>query len=172
MKHVLFLSFSVILVVAAAFGYWFMHDSISRGVDEIAAARSEAEAASGREQFQKAASAFLSDTERERQELSTFIVQDADFVAAIETIEASAKREKVSVSVGSVTVENKTHQFHEVVTMTLSARGGFASLVAFAASLESLPFASRVQGLSIESAADKEWFLTTTIEFIKQKPQP
>jgi hypothetical protein len=149
-----------------------MHDSISRGVDEIAAARSEAEAASGREQFQKAASAFLSDTERERQELSTFIVQDADFVAAIETIEASAKREKVSVSVGSVTVENKTHQFHEVVTMTLSARGGFASLVAFAASLESLPFASRVQGLSIESAADKEWFLTTTIEFIKQKPQP
>ena len=171
MKHLFPLIIGILFVAAAAAGYWFMHRNISQGVDEIAAARAEADAAGGREQFARAAGAFLSDTAIEREELNTFVVQDEDFVAAIETIEASAKREKVTATVASVNVNSKTNQFHEVITMTVSARGSFAALTAFAASLESLPFASRVLTLSLEETAERVWFLNTSVEFIKRTPQ-
>ncbi|MBX9765327.1 hypothetical protein K2X83_01665 [Patescibacteria group bacterium] len=172
MKHLGYLIMGLLLLAAAMAGYWFMHTTISRGVDEIAGARAEAEAASGREQFARAAGAFLSDTALEREELNTFVVQDEDFVAAIETIEASAKREKITVTVGSVEVNTQKNQFHEVITMTVSARGPFAALTAFAASLESLPFASRVLSLSLEESAERAWFLNASLEFIKRKPLP
>lgn len=171
MKHFIYLIVALLFLAASAGGYWFMHDTITRGVNEIAKARAEADAASGREQFSRAAASFLSDTALEREELNTFVVQDEDFVAAIETIEASAKREKVAVTVASVEVNSKTQQFHEVITMTVSARGPFAGLATFAGSLESLPFASRVLALSLEETADKAWFLTASVEFIKRKAQ-
>jgi glutamine synthetase adenylyltransferase len=172
MKHILILVVGVLFAAAAAGGYWFMYQNIAHGVNGIAEARADADAASGRERFQRAASAFLSDTAREREELNTFVVQDADFVAAVETIEAAAKREKITTTVGSVAVDSKLRQFHEVITMTVSARGPFEGVTAFAAALESLPFASRVQSLSIEASAEKTWFLTASLEFIKRKALP
>ena len=171
MKHIVFLIISLAIFAAAVGGYWFMHQNISSGVNQIAAARAEADAANGREQFARAASSFLSDTSLEREELETFVVQDADVVAAIETIEASAKREKITASVSSVNVNSKGQQFHEIVTMTVSARGSFAALNAFAASLESLPFASRVLSLTLEESAERSWFLTASLEFVKRKAQ-
>jgi hypothetical protein len=171
MKHIVFLIIAGVIFLTAVGGYWFMLQNISVGVNQIAAARSEAEAANGREQFARAASSFLSDTALEREELETFVVQDADVVAAIETIEASAKREKITASVSSVNVNGKGQQFHEIVTMTVSARGSFAALNAFAASLESLPFASRVLSLSLEESAERSWFLSANVEFVKRKSQ-
>ncbi|MBY0539609.1 hypothetical protein K2P56_04240 [Patescibacteria group bacterium] len=171
MKHLIFLVISVIIFLAAVGGYWFMLQNISLGVNQIAAARAEADAANGREQFARAASSFLSDTSLEREELETFVVQDADVVAAIETIEASAKREKITASVSSVNVNTKGQQFHEIVTMTVSARGSFAALNAFASSLESLPFASRILSLSLEESAERSWFLSASLEFVKRKAQ-
>ena len=143
MKQLPVLIFSLLLALAAIGGYFFMLDSIQTAVDGIAIARADSRSAEERGKLAQTANVFMSETIATRSELGTFVTGDADFVSAIEMIEAAGKREKIEVVIGSVNVKKIDAKTHEIATIILSAKGSFAGLVAFASALESLPLSSR-----------------------------
>lgn len=169
MKQLPVLIFAVLIALAAGGGYVFMLTSIQTAVDGIAVARAESQTAEDRERLAQTANVFIQDTAIARDELNTYVTTDADFVSAIETLENAGKREKVEVTIGSVSVKKITAKAHEVATVILSAKGSFSALTAFASALESLPLVSRVGTLSLESSADSGWFGTFSVDFVKRK---
>ena len=172
MKHVFPLIISILLLFAAIGGYWYMTFAISNAIGTIADAKGSIESTREREQMTRTASSFLAETAAERAELDTFIAQNADFVAVIESIEGAAAREKVSATVDSVNVSKTSQKYHEIVAVSVSARGSFGGVLSFASALETLPFASRVTSLSLDSTGGTGWYLQASMEFVKRKPTP
>jgi hypothetical protein len=171
MKQLPLLILAFVLFSAAAFGYWYLNTEIGKYAALIAASQTNNQSASAREAFNRSANEFLFETSSVRAEASAFVAQDADFVSVIETVEAAARREGVAVEVGSVNVSAGGLKSHELVALTLSAKGGFTDVVAFVSALEALPFASRVNAVSLE-LSEKGWFARATLEFVKRKSSP
>ncbi len=170
MKQLPVLIFAFLIAVGAVGGYLFMLSSIQTAVDGIAVARAESEAAEERGKLAQTANVFMSETAASRSELDRFVTKDADFVSAIEMIEASGKREKVEVVIGSVSVKKiPDAKSHEIAVIILSAKGSFAGLAAFASALESLPLSSRVVSMSLEASGENSWFAAFSLEFVKRK---
>ncbi len=162
---------SVIVLVAAIAGYVFLSVQIRQAASAASAATENVSATGKQESFQRSIWAFMQDTERERAELATFVAKDNDIVTLIETIENAAKREKVSATIGSVSVSAVDWKYHEPLEVSLSAQGSFAALAAFATDLESLPQASRLSRMTVEASDKNLWFGTFTVEFVKEKTQ-
>jgi len=170
MKHLIGIILALILFVAAVGGYVYLHQEVRASMDAEATARAEGAAAEERERHARAARSFLSGVAAEQTELATYVATDADFLAVIETIEAAARREKVTLAIGSVSVGEEESKYHEQVAVVLSAEGTFANVARFASALETLPFASKLVSASFEKATGKSWFLKARILFVKRKP--
>lgn len=169
MKQLPILILALLLAIAAIGGYVFMLTTIQTAVDEIASARADSQSAEERETLAQTANIFMTDTAPARSELDTFVTTDAEFVSAIDMLESAGKREKVDVTIGSVSVKKTAAKAHEAATVILSAKGSFAGLAAFASAVESLPLASRVTSVSLEASTDNSWFGTFSLEFLKRK---
>lgn len=170
MKYIFPVLAALLFLSAAVGGYWYVHTMMRVSMDAEATARAEGAQAEEREKFARTARTFLDGIRAERTELSSYVATDADFVAIIETIEAAALRERVSVSVGSVSVQPESSKFHERVALELSATGSFANITMFASALETLPFASRVTSVALEQSLDRTWFSRITMDVLKRKP--
>lgn len=169
MKQLPILILTILIALGASGGYVFMLQTIQTAIDGIAVARAESKTAEEREKLAQTANVFISENALARAEADTYVTSDAEFVSVIEMIEAAGKREKVSVTIGSVNVKKITAKSHDGATMVLSAKGSFAGLAAFASALESIPFASRVTSASLEASTDNSWFGAFTLEFVKRK---
>lgn len=170
MKNILPLILAVLVLVAALAGYWYLLSAVRSAMDVGATARAEGSAAEEREKFARTAETFLAGLSAEQTELETLVARDEDFVSVIEMVEATALREGVKATIGSVSVEKQGAQFHETVSVSASARGSFKNVASFISALETLPFASRVVAVNLETSTDESWFGTVTIEIVKRKP--
>lgn len=159
----------LLFLAATIAGYAFVHARISGFVATIAKAKETAFSTDARDQALRRADALITETAAGRAELETFVVPDSDSVRLIDAVEAAAKREGVTVTIGSVAVLPASWTYHEPVRVTLSARGSLSALSRFASALETLPEASRLVTASFEASADRQWFATIVIDFIKEK---
>ena len=172
MKYFLILGASVISALLATVTYVYLAGSIGGFLSEIATIQEKIATVDQRDVIAKSQSTFLEETAVDRVTVAGFISRDADIVHVIETIEAAGRREKVLVTIGSVVVEPEPLLKNlERVRVTLSARGTFASLGAFATALEMFPVASRLDDISIEASTNNLWFGTYTLVLVKEKAQ-
>jgi hypothetical protein len=170
MKYVITLSVAVLCALLSGFAYWYLMNDITNFLGTIATIRENVSSVGQRDSIQRSQDVFLEETATERSELETFVTRDVDIVHIIETIEAAGRREKVLVTIGSVVVESPVHlKQHEVVRVTMSARGTFASLGAFTTALETFPVASRLSELKLEASTNNLWFGTYTLVLVKEK---
>ncbi|MES2014655.1 MAG: hypothetical protein V4437_02465 [Patescibacteria group bacterium] len=169
MKKFTTLIVSLLLLGVAITLFVFLVTRITTFTTVIAKAKESSAAADMRDTALQNASALIADTAPARAELATFIVQNSDSIRIIDAVESAAKREKVTATIGSVTVLPTKWQYHEPVQVIVSARGSFATLARFAAALEALPEASRIENISLEASTNHSWFGRFTIDFVKEK---
>jgi len=170
MKNTATLILAVVSFLAAFGGYAFLMTRINTSIDSIAAAKINIDSIGKREGLAKAARIFLADTEDDRQALAQFVLDDQRIIEIIETIENTARREKVDASISSVTIqEEKTWNSHELARIAINGEGKYPSLAAFASALETLPFAARLESASFESRAKGTWFGSYTVVAVKEK---
>ncbi|MES2134696.1 MAG: hypothetical protein V4449_00430 [Patescibacteria group bacterium] len=157
------------LLCVATSGYVFVHVRISGFVATIAKAKEVSFSTDTRDLALRRAGTILAETTSRREELATFVVSDSNSLRIIEAVEATAKRENVKTTIGSVSVLSTTLTYHEPVRVTLSAQGSLGDLVRFASALETLPEASRLVTMSFQVSDNHLWFGTFVIDFIKEK---
>lgn len=149
--------------------FLFINAGISGFVKTIAKAKESSFSTDTRDQALKRADTLIAETALTRAELATFVVSDADSVRLIDTVEATAKRERVTLTVGSVSVVPTEWTYHELVRVVFSARGSLSSMTRFTSAIETLPEASRLRDVSFEISDNNLWFATFTVDFIKEK---
>lgn len=168
MKYILF-TLSVFLCGVVAVGYVFVLGEIYASLSTIATADAQVVAVERQEAEARAAQLFTSDTSSLQSELDAFVAHDTDIVAVIDSIEATAKREKITLAIAAVAVGSQSKwKRHEPVNVTMTANGSFSVLAAFITALETLPRAARVENFAIETIGTG-WFGTLQISFVKEK---
>jgi hypothetical protein len=138
-------------------------------ISATVADRSQSAAAGQEESAQKTLQAFVTDTAPAQSELASYVADDASVVGIIQTVEDAASREGISVTIGAIAVAPADWRYHETLSLSLSATGPFSALAAFSTDLESLPYASHLESVSLQSASGKNWFASYTLDFLKQK---
>jgi len=170
MKNTATLIFAIAVFLGSLGGYVFLMMRINTSVDNIAAAKVSIDSIGKREQFAKTANIFLADTGNEKQTLARFVIDDQKIIDVIETIETTARREKVDASISSVTLQNEQDwKNHETVRIVINGEGTYAALAAFSSALETLPFASRLESVSFEHVSGHSWFGGYTVVLVKEK---
>ncbi len=170
MKNIVIMTIVLVLAVGAMGLYGYLLNGVMGYLAAIATIRDQASTAGQREVIRRAQEAFVADTAASQEEVGALVTRDSDIVHVIETIEAAGRREKVLVAIGSVQIEPITSmQHHELVRVTMSARGTFASLGAFTTALETFPIASKLNSVDMETAANNLWFGTYTLSLVKEK---
>lgn len=156
-------------LAAAVACYVFVNIQISGFIGTLAKAKESSFSTDARDQALRRADALIAQTASSNAELATFVVPDSDSVRLIEAVEDTAKRERVSATIGSVSVVSSNWTYHEPVRVTFSVRGSLAAITRFASALETRPEASRLVSASLEAADSGAWFATFVIDFIKEK---
>lgn len=156
-----------LVVIASVFV--FINAGISGFVTTIAKAKEGSFSTDARDQALKRADVLITETALNRAELATFVVSDSDSVRLIDTIETTAKREHVTLTIGSVSVVPTEWTYHELVRVVFSARGSLTPMTRFVSAIETLPEASRLVNVSFEVSDTNLWFATFTVDFIKEK---
>ncbi len=173
MKKFTPLLIGLILLVGALGCYVYLSMRISGFVTTIGKAKESSFSSDARDQALRRADVLIAETASSNTELATFIVPDSDSVRLIDAIEATAKREGVQATIGSVSVLPASWTYHEPVRVIFSARGSLGALSHFASAIETLPEASRLVTASFEASDNKMWFATFAVDFIKEKtPTP
>lgn len=170
MKNIVLLIISVLVFFASWGGYAFLMTRINTSIDSIATTKVRIDSVGRREGLAKTAEFFIADTESDREELARFVVDDQGVIEVIETIEAAARREKIDASISSVTIQaNEGWQSHELVRVAVNGKGKYTALAAFASALETLPFAARLESVSLENISDRTWSGGYTVVLVKEK---
>lgn len=170
MKHYISLAVALLIFLGACAGYGYLWLQVSDTADRLASTSAEGTQALAREDFTRAAETTLANLADQRRTFSAYVASDANFVSVINLIEAAGRREKADTTIGSVSVVTGGGTYNDLVTVSLSAEGPFTNVAAFLASLETLPFASRVDEISMQASGDKTWFATARLTVIKKKP--
>lgn len=158
------LTFCIAMAALFVYGYF---DVMSTS-ESVVAARQEVAEITARDNFAKAAAQFISETSAERAALGTFVIAPDDTASAIELIESAAKVARVDASVASANIREFDAAHHELLSLEVTVRGGYAAVVHFGTMLETLPRVAVVRGVTLETA-DKGWFATYKIDFLKSK---
>ena len=169
MTKYLSLTISILILVLAVGGYFFLYQDIATSITEIESARTEIASVGARDSFAKAAAQFLSETGAERAQLSTFVISPDATASAIELVEGAGKLAGVQATVSSATLEpydKETH--HERLVVTVGAVGSFVAQSNFATVLESLPKGASLDAVHLE-VAEKGWYGIYTVTFVKEK---
>jgi hypothetical protein len=162
----------MLILVASAGLFLYLNQSIMSSLSSLATAEEKAATMDKRDAIGRSQQIFLNETVESRTELATFVAHDSDIVHVIETIEAAGRREKVLVTIGSVVVDQKqAWNQHEVVRITMSGKGTFPALGAFATALETFPIASKLESFSVEPSGKNLWFGEYTLALVKEKAQ-
>lgn len=159
---------AALFLLATIAGYGILFSRIHDGIARIEVARERAASLSRRDAIARSQEIFLSGTKAEQEALATLIVGNDNVVSAIELVEDTARREKVSLAISSVETADTGYEFHEVVIVEATAVGSFSALTQFIARLESAPVASRLGRVSFE-AAETGWFAAFSVEFVKAR---
>lgn len=161
------ISLIVLLVSGAVFSWMLI--SIHAANSTVKAIGSDVQAVQGKEEAARSMELFLDSIAPLRTSLETYVPQEEDVVVAIELIEATARRERVSLSLSSVNIVPKEEWVnHEGVSVKFSVIGSFTRVAAFAASLETLPLASKVESASFSATLDGEWFASFDMFFVQE----
>lgn len=169
MKKFTTLIVAFIFLTVALACFVFMQVRISGFVATLAEARESSFSTEARDQALRRADALIAQTASSNAELAGFVVPDSNSVRIIEAIENTAKRERVTATIGSVSVMPASWTYHEPVRVTFSVRGSLAAITRFASLLETLPEASRLVSASFEVSDNNAWFATFVVDFIKEK---
>lgn len=158
-----------VVYMSAALGLcvWLDYD-IKQSAALIGSARDQVAAIAARDTFAKTAAQFLAQTSAERSAIQFFLTPAEGTASAIELVEDAAAIAKVSASVGSASLVPLSQPHHERLDIAASADSTFAGAARFATVLESLPRASYLKEVRLEST-DKGWYGTYVVAFIKVK---
>lgn len=114
---------------------------------------------------------LISDTEAERTELQSYIIEQKDIIDFLTLVEALGRSEGATVSTASLNVTNKSDLFDEL-TVTIAASGSREAVLHVLGLLEILPYKSYVQSASVSQFRDGEfpvWNGSFTIVVTKHK---
>ena len=160
---------ALLLTGATLGGYGFLTYSITKAVATIDAAKADEASLGAREDAGRAAATLLSSLGTERTALAAHVLGPEGAATAITTLEALAKRDKVTLAIGTVAVNPEDGwEKHDALSVALSVEGSWKAVTAFAAALEALPLASEVESVDL-SASKSTWFGTFTILFLQEK---
>jgi hypothetical protein len=160
-----------VFAFAASLGaHFFVLSAIEAKVSEASKAKAEVLSSSQSDTYAQNVESFLSANAAAEDGIASFTATDAGVVGLIQKIDDAAKESHVSVSIDSVNVGAAAWNYHEPLTVSLSAKGSFQALVAFTSRLESLPDASRLVSVHAEASEGKSWFESVKLEFLKTKP--
>jgi hypothetical protein len=160
-----------VLIFAAALGaHFFILSAIDARVGEASKAKAGVISLSQGDTYAQNVESFLAANAAAEDGIAAFTTTDVGIVGLIQEIDDAAKESHVSVSIDSVNVGAAAWNYHEPLTVSLSAKGPFQALVAFTTKLESLPDASRLISVHAEASEGKSWFETVKLEFLKTKP--
>lgn len=169
MKQYFLLCISVGIAIGAASGLLFMVHDIQRNTAQISETTGLLKAVSERDTRARALEEFIERVRPLKTSLDAYVVGADDIVSAIELVEETARREGVNLSLSAVTiVSDDEWEYHEGIEVSLTAIGTFSNLAAFAAALESLPRAARIDEVHIEASVEESWFGRFTVVFIKE----
>lgn len=157
------------LLVALICGYSYVVLRIESFIAAIADARGSARISGVQAEISKETGAFLVAVAPDSAELDAFVVKDSESLRIIDSVETAAKTANVDITISSVSVIPSDWKYHERIRLVVSGRASFQALSRFAATLEGIPEASRVENISLEAAANKTWFGKFTIDFVKEK---
>lgn len=160
---------TLLLLVAAVFGYGYALVKVESFVGAIANTRGSARMASAQDEAGKEVNTFLAAVAADSTELENFVVKDSESLRIIDAVESAAKIAKVDTTIASVSVIPSDWKYHDRIRVVVSGRASFQALSKFAAALEVMPEASRIENISLESAANRTWFGTFTVDFVKEK---
>lgn len=170
MKKILPLIIACLTLILLAFGYAFMYRQVADGVQRASVALGQVDTLSERDALVRSQEVFLEHAATELAAVNTYVADDADVVALIETIEDTARREGVSVTISSVdTTDEGGWGFHEGVIIRFSSAGTFGNMARFIAALEALPRASTLQNAALEVSSGGTWFASLSVMFVKVK---
>jgi hypothetical protein len=160
---------TVLLLIATVAGYGYALVKIQSFVASIAEARGSARMTGAEDEAGKQISTFLTAVAADSGYLENFVVKDAESLRIIEAVEDAAKIAKVDTSITSVSVIPSEWKYHDRIRIVVSGRASFQALSKLVAALEGIPEASRIENISMESAANRTWFGTFTVDFVKEK---
>ncbi len=165
----------ILFAVITVGGYAYLLQGINASIMAVATIEGDIASAGKRASFADSMQAFLADTASTRAELDTLIVDDDIVAGLIEAIEAEARRDKVVMTVSSITKGTEAGwKKHGVIRVNLTAEGSYQALATFATALESLPVGSHLANLSLQATGEKAgapWFGEFAVHFVgKQTP--
>lgn len=170
MKHFIPLSLAFLFFALTAGVYVVMYGVIATGVSRTSAALEKTHTLSERDALVRSQQALLENTAEERAVLEAYVAGSDDVVEAIELVEDTAQRARVSLAVSTVTtVEHPGWEYHEELEIHFSASGSFREMMNFIAALEAVPHSSLITSASLEASREDEWFGAFTMMFVKEK---
>lgn len=114
---------------------------------------------------------LIGDTEAERTQLQSYIIEQRDIIDFLTLVEALGRTEGATVSTASLNVTNKSDLFDEL-TVTIAASGNKEAVLHVLSLLEILPYKSHVQSASVSQLIGGEfpvWNGSFTIVVTKHK---
>ncbi|GEM_PF-1514795 len=161
-RNIASLTLVVLLAVAAIGGYVYLLQGINASIAVIATTDGDTASAGKRAAFADSMRAFLTDVADQRTELESFVITEESVAPVIEAIESEARRDKVFVTVSSVTKGTELGwKNHGTVRLNLTGEGTYSALSTFAAALEALPLGSHLANMSLQAVgekSDKRWY--------------
>lgn len=167
---------AAILFIATAGFYFFFYSAIRASQEDVARLEEGMREAQARERLNRTLEILVRDTEKERATLAQHFVSADGVVGFIEYLEGLGRRAGATVKVGAIDVgESFLATRLDHLTLTISASGSFASVARFVSLLETLPYISVIDEMSLEkrAAAKNTWDANVTVSAAKtpaQKP--
>ena len=150
--------------------YTFLLIGVDGYVQRMSVALQDSASLTQRDAHARSIETFLNTTAPLRTALAEFVVKDEEVVFAIELLEDISRKEKVALSISSVSISTVPNwNYHERVDVSFSVDGTFGNITDFIATLEAMPFAVRLESGILEASDKASWFGSFKATFIKEK---
>ncbi len=154
-KH--FLISSLVLVVLSCGAYGGLWYAIVLRTNQVYERMNGEATKVERQKSLAALTKALAGTKEDREALQQFIITDDQVTDFLGLVESSARSQGLSISTKSVTVAPLSEDTSfDSLSLTLEVAGPFLRVSTFLSLLETLPFQTRIDSVSLERTSDKE----------------
>lgn len=140
----------------------------AKAVQYIADVEGQIGNARSREQSMRSLRQLITDTEQERTTLSQYSVGSDGAASLIELLERDARGLGISFAIGGVSVDPKEGPF-DTLKVSMQASGSFSAVMRLLALIETIPYASTVEAITLQREENGQWGGTFSIGVLMRK---
>lgn len=176
----LLISSIVFALIAVAFAI-FLSILIDRGLENVAKIDQDIANEEVQKKNVESVEKVLEKTKESRDELATYILQDANIVSIVETIEKLGEKNSLAVTITGLEAEDSFEAKAGTINnvkMHVDAKGNWSNLLTFMILVENIPYKSTIDSVILRkstlesSVSDKSlpgWSLGFNIKLLKIK---